>query len=397
MHVPSLRRLALGAAVTGAAIGAVPALASAASSCSFEPNAGGIVTVKDDSGPLPLELNVVGTVIAINDSEGEQLPCFGGGTLALTTNTNQIRVTSKLASSVDGYIVDESEGDFFGGSPEVDGVSEVETLISNTGVRGKLFVVGTPGSDYIAAGGNGGVTWGSDGDTDVSVSSGSNEVEIKGGASRDTLVGLGNGVSLLPAEIPLRLLGEAGADFITGGHAKDVFDGGADDDIIDARDSNIDKRILGGFGFDDAFVDSFDPKTQDVEAPHVSPSNVGRLRLAPKVLKVKWGHTARLKMSWTAPRAWRDLRKVELSLYDGKKAVGMINVRPASGRLGDMGMVRLMPGSSLGHHGKTVTARLALRLKASLAGHNLRVDVQATDKHGHKQLERDAGTIKVGR
>jgi hypothetical protein len=395
MHLSPLRRLALGAAISGAAIGAVPALASASSSCTFEPNAGGIVSVKDDSGPLPLEVSVVGTVIAINDTEGEQLPCFGGGTLATTANTNQIRVASKLLSRVDGYIVDESEGAFTGGSPEVDGTSEVETIINNTGLRGKLNVVGTPDADYIAAGGNGGVTWGSDGDTDVSVSSGSGEVEIKGGAGHDTLVGQGNGVSMLPAEIPLRLFGEAGEDDLFGGHGKDVFDGGADNDFIDALDSHIDKSILGGFGFDDAFVDSFDPATKDVEAPHVSPSNVGRLRLAPKVLNAKWGKTARLKLSWTAPRAWRDVRKVEVNLYQGKKAVGMISVRPASGRLTDTGMVKLMPGSSLGHHGRTVTAKLAVELRRALDGHNLRVDVQATDKQGHKQLERGAGLIRV--
>jgi hypothetical protein len=44
-----------------------------------------------------------------------------------------------------------------------------------------------------------------------------------------------------------------------------------------------------------------------------------------------------------------------------------------------------------------VTAKLALRLPRSLAGADLRIDVRATDRHGHQQLERDAGVIHVGR
>jgi hypothetical protein len=395
MHLSPLRRLALGAAITGAAIGAVPALASASSSCTFEPNAGGIVSVKDDSGPLPLEVSVVGTVIAINDSEGEQLPCFGGGTLATTANTNQIRVASKLQSTVDGYIVDESEGAFTGGSPEVDGTSEVETIISNTGVRGKLNVVGTPGNDSLRAGGQGSVNFGADSDFDVTVSSGSNEVELKGGAGGDVITGQGNSPTTA-ATVPLRLLGEAGEDFITGGNVRDTLDGGPAKDILNSVDHGVvDKAILGGAGFDEATVEFFDPKPKDVESIIVSDPQVGRLKLAPKVLNAKWGKTARLKLSWTAPRAWRDLRKVEVSLYRGKKAVGMISLRPASGRLTDTGMVKLMPSSSLDHHGRTVTAKLAVQLLRALDGRNLRVDVQATDKHGHKQLERGAGLIRV--
>ena len=42
----------------------------------------------------------------------------------------------------------------------------------------------------------------------------------------------------------------------------------------------------------------------------------------------------------------------------------MINARPADGRLTDMGAVQLMSGSKLSHHGKWVTAKLALRLPA---------------------------------
>ena len=50
-------------------------------------------------------------------------------------------------------------------------------------------------------------------------------------------------------------------------------------------------------------------------------------------------------MSWMHPKSWRELRKVELSLYRGKKAVGMINARPAAGACRH-GAVELMPARS---------------------------------------------------
>ena len=45
--------------------------------------------------------------------------------------------------------------------------------------------------------------------------------------------------------------------------------------------------------------------------------------------------------------------------------------------------------------GKTVTARLAVRLDESLAGQTLKAEVEATDWRGARQLERDAGTVRV--
>ena len=42
-----------------------------------------------------------------------------------------------------------------------------------------------------------------------------------------------------------------------------------------------------------------------------------------------------------------------------------------------------------------MTARLALRLDDRLAGRTLTADVQATDVHGRRQLERAAGTLSV--
>ena len=101
-------------------------------------------------------------------------------------------------------------------------------------------------------------------------------------------------------------------------------------------------------------------------------------------------------MSWTHPKAWRALRSVELQVYDAdSRKVGSIAARP--GHLTARGQVKVMAGSRVTHHGKTVTARLALRLPRSLAGQNLRLAVEATDRDGHRQVEYDAGSIRVAR
>jgi hypothetical protein len=90
---------------------------------------------------------------------------------------------------------------------------------------------------------------------------------------------------------------------------------------------------------------------------------------------VRAGKTSRLKLAWKHAKAWRELRTVEPSPYRGTEAVGMINARPASGRLFGTGAIGLMSGSRLSHEGKWVTAKLALRPPKSLAGEDLRVDV----------------------
>jgi hypothetical protein len=46
---------------------------------------------------------------------------------------------------------------------------------------------------------------------------------------------------------------------------------------------------------------------------------------------------------------------------------------------------------------QTVSARLALRLHRRLAGQRLRLEVEAEDVGGARQLERQAGSIRVAR
>ena len=54
-------------------------------------------------------------------------------------------------------------------------------------------------------------------------------------------------------------------------------------------------------------------------------------------------------------------------------------------------------GEKLAHHGKTVTAELAVRVPRSLAGESVRVEVEATDRNGRRQAEVLAGQIRLTR
>jgi hypothetical protein len=404
-HFRSLRRLVLGAAVAGAAIGAVPAMANAASTCSYSPDGGGVVSVTDGSNDgigtvEKLRIAVVGQFITVGDGNRQTNACRGPAGFALTTNTSQINVTAKIRDHDDGIIVDQSQGDLGPGRfPETDGNSELEVttfLAGPLNVRPELELIGTPGPDVIRIGGQfGAVNLGSDNDTDIAAVGGFNKVRVDGGLGDDFITGTGNANgSPGRTTVPLLLFGNFGRDILMGGDATDDdLSGGPDNDGLYSADGVVD-HLFGGQGVDDATAD-FKDDLHDVEIRSLS--NVGRLRLTPRFQQVRTGKTARVKLAWKHPKAWRELRTVQLSLYRGNEAVGMINARPASGRLTGTGAVDLMPGSRLSHHAKWVTAKLALRLPKSLAGQNLRVAVQATDRHGHRQLEPDAGVIHVGK
>jgi hypothetical protein len=89
---------------------------------------------------------------------------------------------------------------------------------------------------------------------------------------------------------------------------------------------------------------------------------------------------------------------VTLRLYRGDARVGHVAIRPRSDLVTAHGALRLIrTDTRLAHQGKTVSARLVLRLDRSLAGRRLRLEVEAVDRDGARQLERDAGSIRVAR
>lgn len=125
---------------------------------------------------------------------------------------------------------------------------------------------------------------------------------------------------------------------------------------------------------------------------------VGLLKLTPTTIHAHAGKLAHLTLAWTSPVSWRQLRSIQLRLYRAARPVASITIAPLSARLSSHGALTLMIGRSrLDHAGKTLTANLRLRLPRALAGRTLRLAVQATDIHGHQQLEPNAGTIRVSR
>jgi hypothetical protein len=186
-----------------------------------------------------------------------------------------------------------------------------------------------------------------------------------------------------------RIEGGDRGDFLEGGPGFDTLLGNGGDDGIDAGDGAAD-TVGCGAGTDNARLDALDGFSS------CETRRVGVLRLTPARLRVEAGEPARLRLSWRHPRAWRQLRSIELKVTLDGAPVGAIAIDPRSGRMTDSGAVRVVRRASrLRRDGKAVTARLALRLDPSLAGRTLGADVEATDRRGGRQLERDAATIRV--
>lgn len=234
----------------------------------------------------------------------------------------------------------------------------------------------------------GGVMLGSDTDNDVRLRS-AERITVSGGPGNDFISARGLG-SNGPADVPVVLFGDANEDLLVDGPLpSDTLFGGLDNDTLFSADGQQGDQNHGDAGFDKATID-FKDGVDTTE--QVTQASVGRLKLAPALVKAKAGKVAHVKLSWTHPKSWKQLRKIALRLGDGGDVVSRVVMRPKTGHVKGELVAR---GSSLDHHGKTVTARLALRLPQSLGGQRLRLDVEATDRKGHSQLEPDVGSIMV--
>jgi len=193
-------------------------------------------------------------------------------------------------------------------------------------------------------------------------------------------------------------VGGPGGDFLEGSEGPDTLNGGGGvdtiaalgfADLVLARDGESD--IVGcGTGTDTAELDA-----SDIDSS-CETSRVGVLRLAPAAVDARAGEPVRLRLSWRHPRAWKQLRTIELRLTQDGVPVGEITVDPRRERITAGGEVALLRRATrLARDGKTVSARLALRLDAALAGQTLKAEVEATDRRGRRQLERNAGSVRV--
>ena len=403
-------RLAAAAVIAGAAIVATPSIANAdtLSTCSYDPTFHR-VTVQDRSGPADLRLTrgdgFANAALMVADGSGTPRFCTAAGASATIANTDKIIVQTAPAHAQDKFVIDQSKGAFAPGFvAENDGNSEIEVKLvtPSAAVKPAIQVNGTSMPDTIKVGGDNSVMLGTDGDVDVSWSTATGAhqpasfVVVNGGQDADFLSGRGGSPASFPApaSVLLYLNGGSGNDILVdGGKAGDNLSGDSDQDILFSADGNPLDDIKGGAGIDSATIDATDTAGTDVE--DLSTVAVGRLHLSPAVSRAKAGEVARMRMSWTHPKAWKALRSVEWRVMKDNERVATITVRPASGRLSADGAVKLAAGSRVTHKGKTVTARLNMRLPRTLAGEHLRVDVEATDRKAHRQLEPSAGLIHI--
>jgi hypothetical protein len=400
----TLGRLALAAAVSGAAISATPALANAASTCTYSPNSlPARVEVFDGGGSQRLTIARSGQFIAIRDGFTAAKLCPGPTGNATVTNTDQIVVhgtTVRLEDSNE-FMVDQTQGRFAPGkTAEPDGVSEIETIIDTDGVldgrRMLLAVFGTAGPDTMRVSSGGGVMLGSDADVDIRARN-ATDVSIQGLGGSDFRSGRGGvpASSPAPATTHVTMFGQDGDDTLVDGPLSgDQLQGAAGDDTLFSHDFQPFDANFGGEGFDQATIDARDNGgPPDIERTHLIA--VGRLKLAPAAVTAHAGEPARVTLAWKHPKAWKQLRSLKLRASDAGNEVATITIDPARGRISDRGAITATSRSKVAHRGMTVTADLHLRPSEKLAGRTLHLAVQATDAHGRTQLEPLAGRLTV--
>jgi len=217
---------------------------------------------------------------------------------------------------------------------------------------------------------------------------------VIGGAGDDTLFAATrpDGTILDGGSGSDTITGTTLADRLIGGLGRDLLIGRDGSDTLIADEGDIDRVLCGGGLADVAFTDTAEEEISGCETR----KSVGTLRLTPKVLRAEAGETARLELSWRHPTAWKQLRTIELRLTQDGAPVGEITIRPRGERIAAGGAIRLdRAASRLSSKGKAVRARLAIRLADGLGGETLKVEVEATDMRGSRQLVR-AGALRVG-
>lgn len=219
-----------------------------------------------------------------------------------------------------------------------------------------------------------------------------NTNDVLGTPAVDTLIGASGPNLLVGGGGDDTLRGNGGNDTLRGDLGADSLFGGPGLDVLDTAD-NIADRIM------DCGIDTPDTLNRDLRDVNATGcevvNSVGVLKLTPKVISAEAGEVANVRLSWTHPKSWKQLRSVTLRLREGGEVVGQVAIRTASGKLEDKGAVRLVRGTKLVRKGKTVSARLALRVAPELADSTLEADVVATDAKGAKQVSRAAGSITV--
>jgi hypothetical protein len=253
----SLRRLAVGAALAGAAFAAAPALASASSTCSYTPSAR-YVYIEDGSGSSTLHVSRTrGGLITYADGNGQPSQCFDKNNPASVNTADTIYIQGPAVGKYDTIEYDESNG-LFTPTTSTTGKSKIKLYsMSTSSELYALSVRGTSSNDTFRVGGKGAIDLDADGIVDVDETYGASAVELHGGDGADLLDGHGFG-QVGPATVPEYMYGGDDPDtFYAGREHNYVYGEGGDDDML-LNANGYPDSFEGGEGADRAWLDTFD-------------------------------------------------------------------------------------------------------------------------------------------
>lgn len=258
MKHTSKLRIGLGALAATAALGAVPAMASAQATCSFDPSTARVNVQMQAKQPVTIARAVEATG-QLQDArilvDGQFCSTANGKLDAGLSFTQKIVVRSASGPLTDTVIVDERNGPL-----QNPVTAHRPTVVALTGTGGDTMqVIGTEGADhYTATSGLGAVIdlGGSNGIAPDFTSSAVGRIVLIGQGGPDNLSAGGalNGIGVR-AEIS----GGAGRDIMTGGRSGiDLLDGNSGDDLAFVANSKPGDRAIGGDGVDTVFRDAGD-------------------------------------------------------------------------------------------------------------------------------------------
>ena len=156
---------------------------------------------------------------------------------ATTTNTDSISIVGAVGTS-ETLILDQRGGFFGPGATPESNTPEIEIATALGDTNDRVIVYGTEGRDYMAAGQSGMAT-STDGDTDITFSPSTFQLEVHLLGGDDHFDGRGTGGAGLKFLGPIVIDGgEGDDDLLRGSVGADLIDGGPGDDVLDAQDGD---------------------------------------------------------------------------------------------------------------------------------------------------------------
>ena len=166
---------------------------------------------------------------------------------ATTTNTDSISIVGAVGTS-ETLILDQRGGFFGPGATPESNTPEIEISTALGDTNDRVIVYGTEGRDYMA-GGQSGMATSTDGDTDITFSPSTFQLDLHLLGGDDHFDARGTGGAGLKFLGPTTIFGgEGDDDLLRGSAVADVIDGGPGEDVLDAQDG--DDILRGGPGND---------------------------------------------------------------------------------------------------------------------------------------------------